>query len=153
MSMRDGSRRGEAGQMTVELAVLLPVCLAVALIVANLMLFVEACAVFDRVARDAVLVEGVSPAGEQSVTNAVGEVEGSIERALGRESTCSVSVSASVVGAGAGVSPLLTTYRCTLEWHPWPQGLSIAGVPLGTPPSLRHDVELTVDRYRSGVVA
>lgn len=43
------ARRGLAarGQMTVELAVVVPAAIVVALIVLNLMWFVEACAAFD----------------------------------------------------------------------------------------------------------
>ena len=48
----------QSGQMTVELAVLVPVVIVVALIVANLMEFVDACAAFDRLSLDEVIAEG-----------------------------------------------------------------------------------------------
>ena len=51
------------GQLAVELAVMVPVCIVVALIVFNLCRFIEACATFDRVAMDAVISQGVSPPG------------------------------------------------------------------------------------------
>lgn len=147
--------RGGSGQMTVELAVVLPVAIVVAIAAVNLMLFVESCAVFDRVARDAVLTEGVSPAGEQTDAAAVAGVAANIESALGRERTCRVRVTcARLGGAGpAGTSPLLTRFRCVLEYRPWPGGLSVSGVSLGAPVVLTHELEVTVDRYRSAIVA
>ena len=42
----------ERGQMTVELAVVFPALLAVAVIAVNALLFFSECAAFDRVARD-----------------------------------------------------------------------------------------------------
>lgn len=51
----------QSGQMTVELAVLVPVVIVVALIVANLMEFVDACAAFDRLSLDEVIAEGSLP--------------------------------------------------------------------------------------------
>ena len=42
----------QSGQMTVELAVLVPVVIMVALVVVNLMEFVDACAAFDRLSLD-----------------------------------------------------------------------------------------------------
>lgn len=44
----------ERGQMTVELAVVFPALLAVAVIAVNALLFFSECAAFDRVAREAV---------------------------------------------------------------------------------------------------
>ena len=44
------------------------------------------------------------------------------------------------------------TYRCVMRLHPWPSGLSIAGVSLGAPVTLDHERAVTVDPWRSGVV-
>lgn len=43
------------GQMTVELAVLIPVVVVVALIAINLMEFIDACAAFDVLSSDTVI--------------------------------------------------------------------------------------------------
>ena len=43
--------RGDAGQATVELAVVLPVAIVLAVIVVNALSFFEACAAFDQLAR------------------------------------------------------------------------------------------------------
>lgn len=150
--------RAQRGQMAVELAVLVPVIVVTALIVLNLCRFVEVCAAFDRIAPDAVISHGVSPAGEQSALSSAGSVKACIEKALA-SSRCEVSVSVSgaePVAVGRGltfpVSPLLTTYTCTLSYHPWPGSFVIAGVSFSPPVTLRHVRTLVVDRYRPGVV-
>ena len=155
----EGARAGagEGGQMTVELAVMVPVTIVVALIVLNLMWFVEACAAFDQAALDAVVAHGVSPAGEQTQAAAVAQVESALEQALGREGACEVEVSAQAVSGGdeptsLAISPLLTRYTCTLIYRPWPRLLRMPGVTYEAPLALRHERELVVDRYRPGVV-
>ena len=144
--------------MAVELAVIMPVVIVVALIVYNLCRFVEACAAFDRIAPDAVIAHGVSPAGEQSALSSAGQVEAQIRAALAMRN-CEVSVGvrgAEPVSVGPGisfpVSPLLTTYTCTLRYRPWPGSFVIAGVRFGPPFALVHVRSLVVDRYRPGVV-
>ncbi|WP_455136026.1 hypothetical protein [Thermophilibacter sp.] len=143
--------------MTVELAVLTPVVIVIALVALNLMGYVEACAAFDQAALDAVLAHGVAPSGEQSAERAVEEVTAALEGALGREGRCEVEVRVEAVGErGAAtsfaVSPLLTRYVCTLTYRPWPRSLRLPGVTLEAPLALSHERELVVDRYRSGVV-
>lgn len=71
--------------MTVELAVLVPPAIVVALIVFNLMGFIDACAVFDQASLDAVLAHGVAPVGAQTSDTAEAEVAAAIRRALGNE--------------------------------------------------------------------
>lgn len=143
--------------MTVELAVVTPVVIVVALVVLNLMGFVEACAAFDQVALDAVVAHGVAPSGEQSEGRAASEVRSAIEELLGREGHCEVEVRAEAVGMGATssglvMSPLLTRYVCTLTYRPWPRLLRMPGVTYEAPLALRHECELVVDRFRPGVV-
>ena len=150
--------RVQRGQMAVELAVMVPVCIVVGLIVYNLCRFAEACATFDRVAPDAVISHGVSPSGEQSALASAGSVKRCIESALAM-SSCEVSVSVSgadpaPLGGGLTfpVSPLLTTYTCTLRYRPWPGSFRLAGVSFSPPLALKHERKLVVDRFRPGVV-
>lgn len=148
----------ERGQMTVELAVLAPVAIVVALVALNLMWFVEACAAFDQAALDAVVSQGVAPAGEQTQEAAVATVRSQIEGALTGRDYCEVEVRAERVSAdpassGAlAASPLLTRYVCTLAYRPWPNLLRLPGVTYEAPLALRHSRELVVDRFRPGVV-
>ena len=153
-----GVSRGEAGQTVVELAVLLPIVIAVALVAFNMVRFLQACAAFDRVAPDCVIAHGVSPAGEQDVASACAQVRAAIEDGL-PVSGCEVAVSSGDLGPaprGKGVSfpvsPLLTTFTCTLSYRPWPSSFSMAGIDLRVPAFLRHERSITVDRFRPGVV-
>ena len=89
--------------MTVELAVLVPPAIVVALIVFNLMGFLDACAVFDQASLTAVVAHGVAPAGTQTAEVAEAEVAAAIRDALGREEVCEVEVRTS--GAGEDAPP------------------------------------------------
>ncbi len=147
----------ESGQMAVELAVLMPVIIVVALVVYNLARFMGYCATFDRVSLDAVLTQGVSPPGDQTEFVAREAVRGAIEWSLDASGTCEVEVAAEPVrrtreSVPITVSPLLTRFRCTLLYRPWPRSLAIAGVAFDMPLALRHERTLVVDRFRSGVV-
>lgn len=149
--------RRQSGQMAVELAVLIPVIIVMALTLYNLLGFVSACAVFDRVALDAVISQGVSPSGEQSEISATQGVSDCIAHAVGREGTCQIEVRAERLSDASGsvdltMAPLLTRYVCTLVYRPWPRSFSIAGVSFQAPVALRHERSIVVDRFRTGVV-
>lgn len=154
-ALRELARQGR-GQMTVELAVVMPVALVVALTVYNLGRFVQLCAVFDQVSLDAIVSQGVSPPGEQSTFSAQEAIRSAVSGALaGDDYEVSVSArGASGGGDGASLSlaPLQTRYVCTLEYRPWPRSFVIAGVPYESPLKLRHERSLVVDRFKSGVV-
>ena len=158
-----GSRRATratAGQLVVELAVIIPVVIVVGLMALNLAKFVEACAAFDRAAPAAVIAQGVSPKGE-SESPPDGEVRSCILEALDMPAVVvDVEVESERVGHARGggngiefpVSPLLTRYTCTLSYRPWPSAFTIAGVAYRAPFVLQHKRDLVVDRYRGGVV-
>ena len=148
--------------MTVELAVVLPVTIAVVLVAVNLLRFSAACASFDRVALDAVVSQGVAPAGDQNRAAAVDEVRSCIQGAL-QDDDLAIEVSAEQLsgasgdagggrGVGFPISPLLTRFTCTMHYTPWPRVDSFAGVQVATPPTIDHTRTLVVDRFRAGVV-
>lgn len=146
-----------SGQMVVELAVVIPVVLVVALIVLNLMGYIEACAAFDQAVPDTVIACGVSPAQEQDLPSALSSIQAQLTRTIGREARCEVEVSAAPLtdypeGAPLTLSPLLTRFECTLIYRPWPQELRLPGISLVSPVALRHQRSFVVDRFRSGVV-
>lgn len=159
--MRTGKANGglwdDSGQMTVELAVLVPPAIVVALIAYNLMGFIDACAAFDRLSLDAVVAHGVAPSGTQAQDTAAAEVEATIASALGRGEACEVDVRTEDVDSGEArssfvVSPLLRRFVCRLTYRPWPRSLRMPGITLEAPLSLTHERALVVDRYRPGVV-
>lgn len=147
---------GDSGQMAVELACLMPVALVVAVIVFNLVRFVEACAVFDRAALDAVVLQGVAPSGEQSLVSGVEAVRASIADSFEEMPSCDIEVSArtlsDIEGGSIAVNPLLTRYVCKLTFYPWPLSFAVAGIDARIPVALTHEKSLVVDRFRAGVV-
>lgn len=144
----------DRAQATVEMVVVAPVMIVLALIAYNVADYSAAVARFDRVAPDVVMAHAVSPEGEGSV--------GTPERVAGylQEAMEGYRVEVDVACEGGGeaggsmldlaVSP--TTYRCTMRYEPWPSGLSIAGVSLGAPLALEHERAVVIDPWKPGVV-
>ncbi len=155
--MRACVRLREArAQATVEMAVVTPVLIVLALIVYNLMVFMAATARFDRVAPDAVLAHAVSPVSDgEAAASGADAVRLQLERAM---EGYAVEIEVVEETGDAESDALLSlvgaqrTYRCAMVYRPWPQGLSIAGVSMGAPLSLRHERPVTVDPWRPGVV-
>lgn len=155
---RCGLAGEERAQATVEMAVVVPVLLVLALIVYNIMLFVVATARFDRIAPDIVAAHAVSPSGEGdgSADDGVSVIESQIEGAMAGYDV-EIEVACTEGGASSGDDLLtliggLRTYRCSMRMRPWPSSLSIAGVDLGAPVALAHHRDVTVDPWRPGVV-
>ena len=141
-------RRGESGQMTVELAVTFPILLVVALIAMNALLFFSDCAAFDNEFREAVRVNATSPAYGQSTEDSAELVEEALAESFDRENL-SVSVSA---GDATGD---YVTFSGTLEFEPTLFGRGLASNIFGVPirwKALSHTVEFTVDVYNSSVL-
>lgn len=148
--------RERSGQMAVEIAVLVPVIVVVSLIALNIAKFVELCARFDRVSVDAVLVQGVSPAGKPGGLGGVETVRDALEDSMGG-AQCEVEVRVELVsGEGGGLTFDLSAgtvrYVCGLSYRPWPASVEVAGVGYRLPALLRHERAFVVDRYRAGVV-
>lgn len=163
MSARKGVVCEEGAQATVELAVVAPVLVVLALISYNMMVFVSATARFDRVAPDIVLAHGSSPPASESdagvgTWGVADAVAGELERAMeGYEVEIEVEVSEGGWGGldGSGVLGLVGPLRdvtCVMRYRPWPQGWSIAGVELGAPLFMEHERCVTIDPWRSGVI-
>lgn len=136
----------DSGQMTVELAVMAPVILAVAVVAVNASLFFSECAAFDRLSLDAIRAEASSlPFGgrEQDACVAIRE---ELDRNFDDE-FLSVEVASENVEGG------LVEYTATLRFRPTLFGLGfkseIFGVSL---PALFHESSLTVNPYRPGVL-
>lgn len=149
--------RGDSGQMAVELAVLVPVIIVVALIGLNVSHYAELVARFDRVAPDAVNLHGVSPSGASSELAGVDEVKTAIEQAMG-DASCDVAVrveglSGDDAGARIDLAAGTTRFVCELAYRPWPSSVQIAGVGFELPALARHERSLVVDRYRAAVIS
>ncbi len=144
------------GQMSVELAVIMPVAIVVALAIANIMAFLDCCTRFDRASLDAVIAHGVSPSGTQSSVSAVSGIESALAEAMGEGEAITVEVSSSSLASDPGellsMAPHLVRYTCTMRFRPWPRHLVIAGAVVDAPFEIEHTRTLVVDRYRPGVV-
>lgn len=136
----------ESGQMTVELAVAMPVLIIVAVVAVNAMTFFCQCATFDRVAHQAVRVHAAAPAYGQGAAQSCALVEQDI-RAVIDEPNVDVTVS----HGSAGVD--FDRFTATLEYHPTLFGLGLRSQVFGVAmPSLSHTTTYVVDSYRPGVV-
>lgn len=150
--------REERAQATVEMAMVTPVLLVLALIVYNVMIFAGAVARFDRVVPDIVLAHAAAPSGEgdESSIDASATVQAQIQDAMeGYDLQVEVSSEQGTAVSDGGLLSLsgtFRTYTCTMHYEPWPSSLSIAGVSLGAPAVLTHERAVTVDPWRPGVV-
>lgn len=150
--------REERAQATVEMAVVTPVLLVLALIAYNVMVFAGAAARFDRVVPDIVLTHAVAPNGEGdgSSIDASATVQTQIQHAMeGYDLQIEVSSEQGATtsdGSLLSLSGTFRTYTCTMSYEPWPSSLVIAGVSLGAPATLSHERAVTVDPWRPGVV-
>lgn len=139
-------RRATKGQMTVELAVGIPVFIAVALVVFNAMLFLENCASFDRHAKDAVRIYAAAPAYGQGASDSAALIRASLEESFSADY---LSVAVYMQGSPLG----FTTYTACLWFTPTLFGRGFSGtvfsIVLGP---IEHTTQLTADPYKPGVV-
>ena len=136
----------ESGQMTVEMAVAMPALIVVAVIAVNACTFFYQCAVFDRVAHEAVRVYAASPAyGEGS-----GQACASVEQAV-RSQLDDQNLDVSVVYAKVGAD--FDEYRATLGFQPTLFGMGLRSEVFGVSmPQLEHTTSYVVDSYKPGVI-
>lgn len=138
--------RGSCGQMTVELAVAMPVLIVVAVIAVNALTFLGDCAAFDRIAHSAVRVHASSPAYGQDAGQAAALVEQEIRAAMGRDN---LEVSVSHAGTGADFDE----YRARLSYSPTLFGMGLRSEVFGVSlPELVHETSYVVDAYKPGVI-
>ena len=146
MTKRRLHARSVSGQMTIELAVAFPVLLVVAVIAVNACTFFVDCAVFDRVAHEAVRVHAASPAYRHGNAQSCALVEQEIRSALGVDN---VEVAVSCGSAGLD----LQRFSATLQYTPTLFGMGLRSEVLGVPlPRLTHSTSLAVDVYKPGVI-
>ena len=148
-SSRVGNRpkRDEQGQMTVELAVTMPVLIIVAVIAVNACTFFYHCAVFDRISHGAARVYAASPAYGEGPEQACASIEQTLRTQLDAPNL-EVDVAYSQVGAD------FDEFRATLSYQPTLFGLGLRSEVFGVAlPTLEHTSVYVVDSYKPGVVA
>lgn len=136
----------ESGQMTVEMAVAMPALIVVAVIAVNACTFFYQCAVFDRVAHEAVRVYATSPAYGEGPGQACASVEQAVRSQLD-DQNLDVSVAYAKVGAD------FDEYRVTLGFQPTLFGMGLRSEVFGVSmPQLEHTTSYVVDSYKPGVI-
>ena len=139
--------RSRSGQMTIEVAVAMPVLIVVAVIAVNVMTFFSDCAVFDRVVHDSVRIHAAAPGYGQGVDQTCALVEQTVRSQLD-DANLQVSVSHGITGAD------FDEYTATLEFFPTLFGRGLRSEVFGVAlPHLTHTTRYVVDSYRAGVVA
>lgn len=136
----------ESGQMTVEMAVAMPALIVVAVIAVNACTFFYQCAVFDRVAHEAVRVYAASPAYGEGSGQTCASVEQAVRSQLD-DQNLDVSVAYAKVGAD------FDEYRVTLSLQPTLFGMGLRSEVFGVSmPQLEHTTSYVVDSYKPGVI-
>lgn len=150
----------ERGQMAVELAVLMPVVLAVCVITTDMMVYLDACARFDRVAPEVVRYHASSPdASHYGTTAGIGAMQDDLVASMDAANCFSFQVSygGGVFSSGAeqvpdallSLVPQPQRYVCEMEYVPWPFTGAVFGV---EPLHIEHVRTYVVDPYRPGAV-
>ena len=139
----------ESGQMMVELAVMMPVLIIVAVMAVNIVTFFSECAAFDRIACNAIRIQAASPSYGQDAAKSASLVEQTIDDAMRLSEKEYLDLAVSVSGRADGKN----SFRATLLFAPTLFGMglksSIFGVPL---PRIEHATELVVEPYRPGML-
>lgn len=135
----------DSGQMTVELAVVFPILIIIAVIAVNVLLFFSECAMFDNVFRDAVRVHAASPAYGQDIEQGRALVASALSEGFDQPYE---SIRVAVEGANGGH----VRFSATLEFFPTLFGLGLKTSVLGVAlPPLSHSTDFVVDCYKPGV--
>lgn len=140
-------RRNDSGQMTIELAVVFPVVIVIAVLGYNALEYFSLCASFDRAVHNEVRIQAVSAPAGQDVVGSCSAVEVALRSAFQERDNLDIAVSCGQVAYG------LERFTAQMEYHPTLFGLSLRSEIWGVAlPPLTHCVEFTVDCYRPGVV-
>lgn len=137
--------RQRSGQMTVELATVLPVALAIMAIVCNGMAFFSECAAFDRLSRNAVRLYATVPAYGEAPAQAEENIRQLLQQ---RFSAPNQTVAVAREDAGG-----YSRYTATITFAPTLFGINLRQEVFGVPlPTVSHSTSLVVDTYKPGML-
>lgn len=136
-----------SGQMTVELAVVFPVLIIVAVIVVNALQFFGICAAFDRASHQTIRVYAASPAYGWDPATCCARIEQSLEAAFAENEGTTIAVEMQALGVG------LQEFTSRIEYLPSIFGMSVQGDVFGIAlPRLVHTSRFVVESYRPGII-
>lgn len=139
----DRSLTRETGQMVVELCVVMPVVLMVAVVIIDGLVFAAAASKFDHLSSQAILAEATSPGGTEFDPDLMGA---NVQSLLAEEMEDShVNIEVAVSGSGHACE-----FKCTMSFVPWPLGTSGTVMSMSVPALLEHGSVFCVRPYVIG---
>ncbi len=145
-AVRSQHRGSYAGQATVEMAVLLPVILAMVVVAFNAVSFLGTCASFDRVFPQQARVFAAAPAFNANKANIANDIQAALASYYEQECTnVQVTVSDDAFGN--------TTFQAAFDYEPHLFGMQFRSLLFGVSlPSLHHSSSYALNCYRPGVI-
>lgn len=138
--------KNDEAQATVELAVMFPVILIIAVIAVNALTFFSECASFDRSFKQIVTCIGPSPGYGKDVGNVKSIIESELHNRFD-EDFLDFDVSVENISGG------YQQFSANLKMHPTLFGMGLRSEIFGVPlPSLNHEQKMTVEVYKPGVI-
>lgn len=140
------SLKCESAQATVELAIMFPVVLIIALIAYNALSFFTLCATFDRVFNQSVITRCSSPAYGEGLGNMRQYVENDIQDMLMSNNT-EAAINIESVSGG------MIKFTGELNMKPSLFGMSMKDSIFGcTIYPIKHSKEFIIESYKPGVI-
>lgn len=133
----------QRGQMTVELCVVLPIVLALAAILVNVLTFFGECAEFDRVARNSVRLCASSLPEDTDAAAAVADITSMVSDEMHSDKVSCELTETSTTGYAC--------YTLMYSYVPTLFGLPLRGSVFGVSmPEISHMIHMVIDPYHPG---
>ena len=142
----------DKGQMTVEMAVMLPVVIVVVFIVFSLMLYLNSCTQFDSAATQAVLVISAQSNKRLHIGRDEACIKNYINQAMKSNKRIEVEVESRKLkriddkGFRLGIGNTLVEYKCTMKFYPSIKSFTMAFMRFDAPVYLTHEKVLVAPR-------
>lgn len=136
----------DEGQATVELAIMFPVVLIIAVIAVNALTFFSECSSFDRAFKQVTTCIGPNPGYGKNIGNTKSIIESELQNRFD-EDFLDFEVSVENVSGG------FQEFRAVLKMYPTLFGMGLRSEIFGVPlPSLNHEQKMVIEVYKPGVI-
>ena len=151
--------KDESGQMAVEFALVAPVLIVVGLVLFSLTQYFYLSNKFDHVCRQVIVVEGVSPQGDEGQKDIDARVQNLIAEKF-KDNKVDIEVTSVYIDSSGNkrnpsdlrIIPFLKKYTCTMSYHPLFSDISAGFISSRSPFTLNKTCEIIVDPYRGGIL-
>ncbi len=134
------------GQAMVELAIVLPVIIIIAVIAVNALTFFSQCSAFDRTFKQIASTIGTSPGYGKDIGDTKALLETTLEEKFNNE-FLEFEVSVNAVSGG------FQEFKGQLKMHPTLFGMGLRGEVFGVPLlTLNHEQRIVIEVYKPGVI-